>query len=204
MFVLLVPRNASAPPFPEPCLWEQGLDPTPNSSCQVGFSCPEGTPWFPGLEQVSKWSSTEQRFGCKCPMEGIWGDVCPYVLQLLPVFQSQVCGGFWWFFGLVFPACNATSLGYGPFPLEHSTSTSEAVITILIFTIRACGPLLYQKEFPVNEILITESRISGGSGNFSITCTTTGCSCPACTDKTKLSRKQMHLFVTHTSFLQHY
>lgn len=89
------------------------------------------------------------------------------VLQLLPAFQPQVCGDsvvFWSFF----PACNATSLGYCPFPLEHSISTSEAVITILIFTIRACGPLLYQKEFAVNEVLITESCISGGGGNSSL------------------------------------
>lgn len=71
-------------------------------------------------------------------------------------------------FGLFYPACNATSLGYCPFPLEYSTSTSGAAITILIFTIRACGPLLYQKEFPVNEVLITESCRSGGGGNSSL------------------------------------
>lgn len=63
---------------------------------------------------------------------------------------------------------SATSLVYCPFPLEHSTSTSEAVITVLIFTIRACGPPLYQKEFPMNEVLITESCISGGDENSSL------------------------------------
>lgn len=56
----------------------------------------------------------------------------------------------------------------GLFPLEHSTLTSGAVITILIFPIRACGFPLYQKEFPVNEVLITQSLISGGGEDSSL------------------------------------
>lgn len=51
----------------------------------------------------------------------------------------------------------------GLFPLEHPT-----VITILIFPIRACGFPLYQKEFPVNEVLITQSLISGGGEDSSL------------------------------------
>lgn len=63
---------------------------TPNSSCQVGFSCPEGTPWFAGLEQVSKWSYTG-------PVSGLWEFSC---------FLS--------FFSCLESPGNASSLGYFP------------------------------------------------------------------------------------------
>lgn len=56
------------------------------------------------------------------------------------------------------------SLGYFPFPLLHSNS--ETVITILIFTIGTRGPMLCQKEFPVNEVVIKESCISGRDDNY--------------------------------------
>lgn len=97
-------------------------------------------------------------------MERIWGDVCP-AAAFLPSPLRYVA--ILLLFGLLF-LLGVTSLGYCPFPLEHSTSTSEAVITILIFTIRACGLPLYQKEFPVNEVLITESCINGGGENSSL------------------------------------
>lgn len=141
-----------------------GLDPTPGSSCQVGFSCPEGSPCFPDLEQVSKWSDTEPEAWLPMPHGKDLGRCVS--CSCFPAFPSQVCGNpvaFW----SSFPAWSHQP-GLLPISPEHSTSTSEAVITILIFTIRACGLPLYQKEFPVNEVLITESCINGGGENSSL------------------------------------